>query len=102
MFRPIGRLAGGCALAAVLFAPAFAQSTGDDIRKEIEELKRGQQELRKQIEELKALVQARPAASPAAPPATAGIPGKLFDLGSNPIRGADSAGLTLIEFSDYQ
>jgi len=101
MLRPIGRLAGGCALAALLCAPAFAQGTGDDIQKQIDELKRGQQELRKQIDELKALVQARPAA-PAAPAATAGIPGKVFDLGANPIRGVDTAGLTFIEFSDYQ
>jgi hypothetical protein len=85
-----------------LFAPSFAQNTGDDIRKEIEDLKRGQQEIRKQLDEIKALLQARPAAPSAALPATAGIPGKLFDLGSNPIRGGDTAGLTLIEFSDYQ
>jgi len=98
VLRSIGRLAAGCALAAVLGAPAFAQDTGDDVQKQIDELKRGQQELRKQLDELKALVQARPAAAPAG----AVVAGKTFDLGANPIRGKDNAALTMIEFSDYQ
>jgi protein-disulfide isomerase len=93
-----------CALGLLLALPAAAQGSGDDVRQEIEALKKGQQEIQKQLAEIKALLQARPAAAaaPAAPPPGPDVKDKEFDLGANPIRGKDTAKLTLIEFSDSQ
>jgi septal ring factor EnvC (AmiA/AmiB activator) len=107
------------AAVALLAAPALAQE--DDVRKELEELRKGQQELQRQIElekeiealkqgqqaiqkelaEIKRLIQTRPAA---AAPARRGpdVAGKTFDLRANLVKGEQTAKLTLVEFTDYQ
>ncbi|HEX5042884.1 MAG TPA: hypothetical protein VFV75_08250 [Candidatus Polarisedimenticolaceae bacterium] len=92
----------GAALAALLAAaPAsvLAQESKDDLRKEIDGLKQGQQEILKQLEEIKKLMAARQA-----PPAPAGpnVKDIVFDLGANPTKGSATAKLTLVEFTDYQ
>ncbi len=107
-------------LAAWLAAPVVAQETNEDLRqeiaalkqgqediqrqidleKEINELKQGQEEIKKQLEELKKLVQQRPAAAPR--PSGPNVEGKVFNLGDNPVKGAQTAKLTLVEFTDYQ
>jgi protein-disulfide isomerase len=96
------RLFSFVALAALAVGAAprlHAQESDADLRREIEQLKQGQQQIQKQLQELKQLVQARPAA---ARPAGPNVEGKIFDLGDNPMRGATSAKLTLVEFTDYQ
>ena len=81
-----------------LFAvtPALAQ---DDLRKEVDELKKGQEQILRQLQEIKTLLQsqARPAA-----PAAANVKDVVFNLGSNPTQGSEKASLVLVEFTDYQ
>ena len=68
------------------------------LAQDIEALRKGQQEIRKDLAEIKRLLKARPAAKPSGPD----VAGKIFNLGDNPTRGSDTAGLTLIEWTDYQ
>lgn len=97
------RMVAGCVLALLVALPAAAQSAGDAMQQDIEALKKGQQEIQKQLAEIKALLQTRPAAPAAAtPPPGQNVKDLPFNLGANPIRGADTAKLTMIEFSDYQ
>ena len=77
--------------------PLRAQESDADLRRDIDQLKRGQQQILQQLQQIQRLVQARGAA-PAAP----NVRGKVFDLGDNPIKGAATAKLTLVEFTDYQ
>ena len=87
---------------ALTVAPAiWAQ---DNSRYDIEELKRGQREIKRQLqeikrqqEEIKTLLQARPAA-----PSGPNVEDRIFDIGDNPVKGASTAKLTLVEFTDYQ
>ena len=95
------RIAGGAlalTLPLALAAPALAQSSNDDLRREIESLKQGQKQIQQDLAELKKLLQQRPAAAPSGP----NVAGKVFDIGVNPVKGVPSARLTLIEFMDYQ
>ena len=88
------------ALAILLAAaPAFAQESKDDIRKEIDGLKQGQQEILKQLDEIKKLLAARQA-----PPQPSGpqVKDLVFNLGANPVKGPATAKVTLLEFTDYQ
>ena len=87
-------------LLALAAAPAtFAQASDQDLAKEIEALKQGQQQIRKDLQEIKQLVQQQKSA-----PARSGpnVAGKVFDIGANPVKGVPTAKLTLIEFLDYQ
>jgi protein-disulfide isomerase len=84
-----GVLAGGL-LAGV---PALAQ---DDLKRDVEELKKGQQQILQQLQELKQMLQSQ--ARPAGP----SVKDVVFNLGSNPTRGSDQAKLTLVEFTDFQ
>ncbi len=87
-------------LAAWLAAPVLAQDADEDIRQEINELKKGQEEIKKQLEEIKKLVLQRRAAAPR--PSGPNVEGKIFNLRDNPVKGAQTAKLTLVEFTDYQ
>ena len=78
-------------------APALAQ---DDLKQDVEDLKKGQQQILQQLQELKQLIQTQ--AQGQARPAGANVKDVVFSLGSNPTRGSDQARLTLIEFTDYQ
>ena len=98
MARPASAVLGAAVLAGGLLAgaPALAQ---DDLKKDVEELKKGQQQILQQIQELKQLLQSQQAqARPAAP----NVKDVVFNLGANPVRGKDQAKLTLVEFTDYQ
>ena len=91
----------GTALAvslAVAPGPALAQESKDDLKKEIEGLKQGQQEILKQLEEIKKMMTARQAPAPSGP----NVKDLVFDLGANPAKGSPTAKLTLVEFTDYQ
>lgn len=90
----------GAALAVLLAAsPVLAQDSTEEIKRQIEALKAGQQEILKQLDEIKKLVQAQ--ARPAAPMGP-NVKDQVFNLGVNPTRGSDKAKLTLVEFTDYQ
>jgi hypothetical protein len=79
------------------------QEEEPDLRKQIEELKKGQDEIRKELADIKRLLQASAAraAAPAAP-AVPDVRNLVLDVGSNPFRGQATAKLTLVEFTDYQ
>ena len=80
-------------------SPGRAQASGDDVmRKYIEALKAGQQAIQKDLAELKRLLQARPAAAPAAD----AVPTEPVAIAAEPTRGKGTARVALIEFSDYQ
>ena len=74
------------------------QEVIDDLKKEIDALKAGQQEILKQLDEIKKLVQARQAPAHSGP----NVKDVVFNLGANPTKGPASAKLTLVEFTDYQ
>ncbi len=87
-------------LLALATAPAtFAQASSQELQKEIEALKQGQQQIRKDLQDIKTLLQKQ--AKPAAPSGP-NVAGKVFDIGANPVKGVPTAKLTLIEFLDYQ
>ncbi len=80
-------------------APACAQRPGDlaTLKKDIETLKAGQAELRKELDEIKALLKpAQPQAIMEAPP------GMTAPVDGAPARGAASAPVVVLEFSDYE
>ena len=88
-------------LLATAFAPtARGQTSNEDLRREIEALKKGQQEILQQLAEIKRQLQARPPA--AAPAVGPDVRDRVFDLGANPVRGEPTARLTLVELTDYQ
>lgn len=94
-------------LLAASLAPATtarAQSGDDELRREIEALKQGQQQILQQLQAIQNQLQARPAPAPAPPPTPAGpnVADRVFDLGANPVKGEQTARLTLVEFTDYQ
>ncbi len=95
---PIGSGLAALALAVLLATPGFAQED-QELRDEIEALKQGQEEIRKQLAEVLEQLKSRPAP---ARRAGADVEGKVFDVGGNPAKGADTAKLTLVEFTDYQ
>lgn len=76
----------------------FAQPVSPDLQQEIETLKKGQQAIQKELRELKQLLQTRRPARPAAPD----VRNTIFNLRDNPVKGDQTARLTLIEFTDYQ
>jgi protein-disulfide isomerase len=94
MTRTLGRTA--CMLlAAVLAAPAFAQqTTTDDLKKEIQELREGLKAIQKDLQEIKGML-----ARPAGPPS---LVNQVIDLGNGPFKGDATAKVTLVEISDYQ
>jgi protein-disulfide isomerase len=77
--------------------PAKKAEPQMDLRRDIEELKAGQQAIQKDLQELKKLLMARQPTPAEAPPreVTLDIAGAYF-------KGEKNARLTLIEFSDYQ
>lgn len=92
-------ITGALALALMASTAGFAQSSDQELRNEIEALKKGQEQIRKDLQEIKRLVQAsqRPAA-----PAGPNVAGKTFNVGTNPVKGEQTAKVTLVEFTDYQ
>jgi len=78
--------------------PAVAQETDQELRKEIKALQEGQKEIQKELAEIKRLLSTQRKAAPAGP----NVKGKVFDLGDNPVKGEQTAKLTLVEFTDYQ
>jgi len=102
MLKTIGKR-GSCALAVALLVgfPAVAQESGDQMQKEIDALKQGQNEIKQQLAEIKRLLQTQQRPQP---PARKGpeVEGHVFDISKAQTKGDKSASLTLIEFTDYQ
>jgi protein-disulfide isomerase len=90
----------------VLFCGGTMAQTNADVRKDVDELKRGQKAIQSELVEIKALLKklsAQPAAAPtAAPVPQSAIKGMEFDIGDNPVKGNAKADLVLVEFTDYQ
>ena len=84
--------------------PRAAEKSDEAILREIEALKQGQEAIQKQLEELKKLIQTQQQRPQAAAPARRGpeVANVVFSLGENEIKGKPEAGLTLLEFTDYQ
>jgi protein-disulfide isomerase len=79
----------------LLVSPARAQQSSiNELKKEVQALSETLKAMQKDIQEIKALLGGR---AQAVPPQKV-----LLDLGNNPARGAGTAKLTLVEFSDYQ
>jgi protein-disulfide isomerase len=91
---------GALALALLASSAGFAQSSDQELRNEIEALKKGQEQIQKDLQEIKKLIQAQPRA--AAAPSGPNVKGKIFDVGANPTLGEQTAKVTLVEFTDYQ
>jgi protein-disulfide isomerase len=90
-----------CALTLLILAPArsaFSQSD-DDLKKEIQSLKEGQQAIQKDLQEIKKLLAARPAAPGAGPDQALNA---LVETAGDPSKGNKNAKITLVEFSEYQ
>ncbi|MFQ5741207.1 MAG: hypothetical protein ACE5JX_19580 [Acidobacteriota bacterium] len=75
-----------------------AQKSDQDLRKEIEALKRGQAKIQRQLQEIQQLLGKLAPTRPSLPD----VKGVVFDLAGHPTRGSETARLTLIEFTDYQ
>ncbi len=88
----------GASLLVLSALPALAQSSDQELKNEIEALKKGQQQIRSDIAEIKKLLQSGQRAAPSGPD----VKDKIFELGDNPVKGARTAKLTLVEFTDYQ
>ncbi len=77
---------------------AMAQESVQDLKKEIDVLRQEQQALRKEVQDIKALI-----LNYLAPLLSERNTRNIeFELGDNPVRGENTARLTLVEFTDYQ
>jgi protein-disulfide isomerase len=99
MLRRAFEVVAGALMILALGTPAVsAQETEPDLAKEIDALKKGQEQILKELQELKHLVASGNAARPAAPDAT----NVVLDIGEVPQKGDTEANVVLVEFSDYQ
>jgi len=73
-----------------------AQTADEQMKKDIQALKEGQQAIQKDLAEIKRLLQSRPVAAADA------LPKDPVAIASEPFKGNGTAKVALIEFSDYQ
>jgi protein-disulfide isomerase len=76
----------------------LSQEPAPDLQKEIEALKQQQLEMQKELQQIKSLLQRM--LTPRSPETV--VRDVEIDLGNNPIRGKNTARLTLVDFTDYQ
>ena len=96
----LGAVALVLVLVSIPHAVAAEADAGDDlqsIKKDLEELKQGQERLRKDIDEIKTLLKRRGQR----PPASAAVD-VVFSIANDPSKGNADAPVTIVEFSDYQ
>jgi protein-disulfide isomerase len=79
-------------------APAGSAADTEQMRRDIDALKKGQEAIQKSLEEIKALLKQAP---PAARPPQA-VPNVVLDLAGHPFEGSTEARLAVVEVSDYQ
>lgn len=94
-------------VAVALSLSSAAAQPADDLkalREELETLKRGQSAIQKDLQDIKDLLRARPAPSPPAAraPAPPPIQDLALDLAGAPTKGAPTATVTMVEYTDYQ
>ena len=85
---------------ALAWSPALVAQSSEDmqaLRKEIEDLKKGQTAIQRDLQAIKVLLSANRRTPDAAPKVNA-----VVDLAGQPFKGAEGAKLVLVEFSDYQ
>lgn len=87
------------ALVGILSARVGVCQSNDDLKKDIQALKEGQQAIQKDLQEIKKLIASRPA-SPAAGPDQA--LNAIISVEGEPFKGDKNAKLTLVEFSEFQ
>jgi protein-disulfide isomerase len=90
----------GLLLSGFLVAASGFSQTNEDLKKDIQSLKEGQQAIQKDLQEIKKLIAARPAAGGAAGPDQA--MNAMITTEGDPFKGNKTAKLTLIEFSEFQ
>ena len=76
---------------------SFAQTTDQDIRKEIQELKEGQAAIQKDLQEIKRLLLLTRSG-----PALDTLPKDPINISNDPKRGERTARVAIIEYSDFQ
>jgi protein-disulfide isomerase len=84
-------------LFVVSASDVMAKSKTDQLKDEIQELKKGQDQIQKDLEEIKKLLQQGNRAAPAKP----AFKPTDMKLGDAPTKGESTAPVTLVEFSDY-
>jgi protein-disulfide isomerase len=96
MQATLNRAVAALTLSSVLVGPVGAQpqSSNEELKKELQTLQEGLKAIQRDLQEIKGML-ARQA------PAPSGI-GAVIDFGTSPVKGEQTAKLTLVEFSDYQ
>ena len=89
----------GLALVGLLTAGACFSQSNDDLKKDIQALKEGQQAIQKDLQEIKKLIAARPAAQQAPQEQAMNA---IISVDGEPFKGDKNAKLTLVEFSEFQ
>jgi protein-disulfide isomerase len=95
--KSIASLCGLMLLGFLTAHTGFSQSN-DDLKKDIQALKEGQQAIQKDLQEIKKLIAARPAAG--AP--TEQAMNAIISVDGDPFKGDKNAKITLVEFSEFQ
>lgn len=96
-------IAGLCGLVMLGFltaCPGLSQSN-EDLKKDIQALKEGQQAIQKDLQDIKRMLAARPTAAAAAAAAEPAM-NAVISVDGEPFRGDKNAKLTLVEFSEFQ
>ena len=87
-------------VALFLIAPAISLGQSSEelkaLRRELEEIRKGQSAIQKELETIKSLLQ------PRRPPPPVQPVNLVFSIDSGPFKGNKNARVTLIEFTDYQ
>ena len=93
-----GVIVGGLLLSGFLVAARGFSQSNDDLKKDIQSLKDGQQAIQKDLQEIKKLIAARPAAAPGGEQAMNAV----ISVDGEPTKGDKNAKVTLVEFSEFQ